>query len=306
MPSRPGTWAQLLADSRARLEATGVDEAESRLRWLAAHLLDCGLLDVQRHLSAQPTPARRDAFARGVDRLAVHEPVQYVIGETDFLGLRVLCDQRALIPRPETEELTQLALEKLRPMPGQPVVVDACTGSGCVACALALMAPQARVLATDISSDALALASENARRLGANVEFIQTDLLEGLPPASVDMVVSNPPYVSTADCANLPAHVRDFEPAMALDGGRDGLQLISRLVSQAARVIVPEGWLLLEIGDDQAEAIRRILCPRNQFNLISLRSDYAGRERLALAKRVRKSSRAPTGPDADTPASMPL
>ena len=100
-------------------------------------------------------------------------------------------------------------------MPGQPVVVDACTGSGCVACALALMAPQARVLATDISSDALALASENARRLGANVEFIQTDLLEGLPPASVDMVVSNPPYVSTADCANLPAHVRDFEPAMA-------------------------------------------------------------------------------------------
>jgi release factor glutamine methyltransferase len=281
MAAETDRWGGRLDAARAALEERGIDEAGSRLRWLAAHLLCCGLLDVERHRAETLEPVLARAWEEGVARLAAGEPVQYVIGETDFLGLRIRCDRRALIPRPE-----------------RPVAVDACTGTGCIACALALRAPRARILATDLSAEALALARENAGTLGARVEFIQTDLLAGLPDASADLVVSNPPYVYTGDCGRLPPHVRDYEPRMALDGGPDGLRIISRLVSEAARVIVPSGRLMMEIGDDQAEAVREILCPENLFNLEALRCDCAGRARLAVARRVPASPNAPTCPGA--------
>ena len=298
MAAETDRWGGRLDAARAALEERGIDEAGSRLRWLAAHLLCCGLLDVERHRAEPLEPVLARAWEEGVARLAAGEPVQYVIGETDFLGLRIRCDRRALIPRPETEELALCAGDDLRARPGRPVAVDACTGTGCIACALALRAPRARILATDLSAEALALARENAGALGARVEFIQTDLLAGLPDASADLVVSNPPYVSTGDCGRLPPHVRDYEPRMALDGGPDGLRIISRLVSEAARVIVPSGRLMMEIGDDQAEAVREILCPENLFNLEALRCDCAGRARLAVARRVPASPHAPTCPGA--------
>jgi release factor glutamine methyltransferase len=279
-------WGERLALARAQLDGQGIDEGASRLRWLAAHLLDCGLLDVERHHAQVPAPELARAFEDGVSRLLAGEPVQYVIGETDFMGLRIRCDSRALIPRPETELLVECAEEFLRGHPGRPVVVDACTGSGCVACALALRVPAARILATDLSPDALALARENAGALGADVEFVETDLLAGLLDASADLVVSNPPYIASAECGRLPAHVRDFEPRLALDGGPDGLRVISRLVSEAARVIVPSGRLMMEIGDDQAAAVREILCQTSPFNLETLKSDYAGRARLVVAQRA--------------------
>lgn len=281
------SWGERLKWARARLAEQGVEDASSRLRWLTAHLLSCGLLDIERHAAAIPAPEQARDFTDGVERLAAGEPVQYVIGETDFMGLRIRCDRRALIPRPETELLVHYAEEVLQTLPGRPVVVDVGTGTGCIACALALRVPQARVRATDVSPQALALARENAQALGATVAFTQADLLEGQTPASVDLVVSNPPYVASPDCQQLPAHVRDFEPHLALDGGTDGMQLISRLVSEAARVIVPAGWLIMEIGEDQASAVQEILCPKNLFNLEALQSDYAGRVRLALARRGR-------------------
>ncbi len=286
MADPSGTWGARLADARRRLEEQGIDEAANRLRWLAAHLLSCGLLEVERHHPEVPRPEQARGLDAGVARLLTGEPVQYVIGETDFMGLRIRCDRRALIPRPETELLVECAEEFLRDRPGRPVVVDACTGTGCIACALALRIPHARVIATDLSPGALELARENAHELGAAVEFLESDLLESLPDAAADLVVSNPPYVASADCDRLPANVRDFEPRLALDGGTGGLQVISRLVSQAARVIVPNGRLMMEIGDDQAAAVREILCPTNPLNLVTLRSDYAGRARLVVAQRA--------------------
>lgn len=298
MAAETDRWDGRLDAARARLEERGIDEADSRLRWLAAHLLSCGLLDVGRHRAEPLAPDLARAWEDGVVRLAAGEPVQYVIGETDFLGLRIRCDRRALIPRPETEELALCAEADLRARPGRPVAVDAGTGTGCIACALALRAPRARIIATDLSADALGLARENAEALGARVDFIRADLLAGLPDASADLVVSNPPYVSSGDCDRLPAHVRDHEPRLALDGGPDGLRVISRLVSEAARVIVPSGRLMMEIGDDQAEAVREILCPENLFNLEALKCDCAGRVRLAVARRVPAWLRAPTCPGA--------
>lgn len=278
-------WQELLAESRARLERAGIAEAENKLRWVAAHLLECGLLDVLRHRENCPAPETVRNFAAAVARLETDEPVQYVIGETDFMGLKILCDARALIPRPETELLAGCAEEFLRERKA-PAVVDVCTGTGCLACALARRVPGAHVRATDLSPAALDLARENARRLGVEVEFIQADLLAGVAPASVDLVVSNPPYVASAECNRLPRTVRDFEPRLALDGGPDGLRLISRLVSEAARVLTSGGRLMLEIGDDQAGAVTEILCQTPQIQFLSLKSDYAGRARVASAAKT--------------------
>ena len=164
--------------------------------------------------------------------------------------------------------------------------MDVCTGTGCIACALAKRVPRARIVATDLSSAALDLARENARALGAAVEFRQADLLAGMDGASVDLVVSNPPYVAAAEIARLDRTVRDFEPRLALDGGVDGLRTISRLVAEAAYVLKSKGMLMMEIGEDQAGAIEEILChtPRLQFQ--HLKSDFAGKCRVATAVRT--------------------
>jgi release factor glutamine methyltransferase len=284
MTAAARSWRDLLSGGRARLERAGIDEAETKLRWVAAHLLGCGLLDVLRRLPESPAPDQAERFAAAAARLAKDEPVQYVIGETDFMGLTIRCDARALVPRPETEILVACAEEFLRGR-ARPVVVDVCTGTGCIACALALRAPGARVVATELSPAALDLARENARALGAAAEFRQTDLLAGLPEAGADLVVSNPPYVATAEIARLDRTVRDFEPHLALDGGSDGLRTISRLVAEAVHVLKSGGMLMLEIGDDQADAVTEILCRTTPLQFMGLRSDCAGRARVALASR---------------------
>ncbi len=285
MPDVPRTWQECLSRGEERLEAAGIDEVSVKCRWVAAHLLECNLLDVLRHLTEVPIPKMASAFEKAVARLELDEPVQYVIGETDFMGLRIQCDSRALIPRPETELLVEVAEDFLKELGGTPVVVDVCTGTGCIACALAKRVPHARLLATDLSAEALALAKTNAHALGVAVEFRQTDLLEGIPDNSVDLLISNPPYVAASECDRLPRLVRDFEPRLALDGGPDGLQIISRLVSEAARVLTSAGQFILEIGEDQADATTELLCQTNHFNQIHLKSDYAKLARVVRACR---------------------
>ena len=278
-------WQDLFAQGQVRLERAGIDEAPVKLRWVAGHLLSCGLLDVLNHFSETPVPALAAAFEAAVARLERDEPVQYVIGETDFMGLRIHCDARALIPRPETELLVEHAEAYLRSRTGSAMVVDVCTGTGCIACALAKRMPGLRVLATEISPAALELAQANARALDVDVKFVQADLLSGVADDSVDLVVSNPPYVGTAECQRLPRTVRDFEPRLALDGGPDGLALISRLVSEAARVLTSGGQFMLEIGDDQAEAVTEILCQTTHLHFKTLISDCAGLARVVISER---------------------
>lgn len=285
MTAAARSWKAMLSAGQARLERAGIDEAANKLRWVAAHLMGCGLLDILRHLEETPAPELAQAFEAAVARLATDEPVQYVVGETDFMGLTIRCDARALIPRPETEGLVACAEEFLRGRE-RPVVVDVCTGTGCIACAMAKRVPRVRIVASDLSSAALDLARENARALGVAVEFRQADLLAGVGEASVDLVVSNPPYVAAAEIARLDRTVRDFEPRLALDGGPDGLRTISRLVAEAAYVLKSQGMLMMEIGEDQAGSIEEILChtPRLQFQ--HLKSDFAGKCRVATAVRT--------------------
>ena len=279
-----GDWIQ---QSVSALRASGHEEPQAAVEFLVAHAWGCGRLDVARRADeALPDGLLRTWDAR-MARLIRQEPLQYVLGDVDFLGRTFLTDGRALIPRPETEALTEevLADDDIWRRPA-PVAVDVGTGSGCIAITLCLLRPHAQVEAVDISPDALALARENAARHGVDgrLRIRQADLLEGVAPASVDVVVSNPPYVPTEEWARLPAMIRQYEPRLALDGGEDGMALICRLVRQAAQALKPGGRLLMETGEDQGERLRKLL-DREGFGAIELRSDLCGHHRIAVGIR---------------------
>lgn len=183
-------------------------------------------------------------------------PLQYVQGRAWFMGREFLVDSRALIPRQDTELLCERAVE--RAGRGTPGVLDLCTGSGALAVSVKLSCPSARVWASDLSEAALALAQENARRLGAQVHFLQGDLLEAAKGLRFDLILCNPPYLTGEDMASLQKEVR-FEPAMALYGGADGLDFYRRLAGQAPLYLKKGGWLLLEVGAGQAGPVSDLL-----------------------------------------------
>jgi len=275
----------LLPRLTARLLAEGIPEARTQAEYLLSSALGVRRLD----LYLLPDIPRLDAAAlRRLDadceRLARHEPLQYVLGETEFMGRRFRSDPRALIPRPETEELVRHALELLpagrTPAPG---IVEAGTGSGCIAVTLRLERPGAAVTATDCSPEALALARENAVALHADrIDWRLCDLLDGIPPRSMDLVISNPPYIATDELDGLDRNVRDHEPRLALDGGADGLDVIRRLASQAAHVLRPGGQLLLEIGEDQGTAVPGILT-QHGYTAVRVLRDMNGHHRVVTA-----------------------
>ena len=211
------------------------------------------------------------------DRLLGH-PLPYLTGKVEFYGLDIRVTPEVLIPRPETEVLVELALAY---RPGS--VVDVGTGSGCIAIALAANLPTVTVYAIDISPAALAVARRNAERLGVGdrIEFIVGDLLSRRPEP-VDLIVSNPPYVSADEWASLPPAIRHHEPRLALDGGPDGLAVIRRLVSQSQGLLGPGGALLFEISADQSEQaqdIAQTYFPEDG-TIIRVHPDLAGRDRV--------------------------
>jgi release factor glutamine methyltransferase len=249
---------------------------------LASRLLKCKRLELVIKFDQPMAEKHMEAMRRGLKRLAAGEPAQYVVGQVEFMGHPFAVDRRALIPRPETETLveTVLACEPVWHS-AQPLVVDLGTGSGCIAASLALARPGCRCLALDASKDALELAAENAAALGVldSLRFGGPDLAEYAEPDTVDAVVTNLPYIPTAVCERLPVHIRDHEPRIALDGGADGLAIIRNAVPDAWIVLRPEGWLFLEIGDDQARRVASLL-EENSFSNIKVRKDLAGRDRI--------------------------
>lgn len=274
-------------EARTRLDAAGIGDAGGKLRWLAGWAFGTGLAGGWARAMGGETPrVGREAVAEAVRRLETGEPVQYVVGETDFLDFAVKCDRRVLIPRPETEEWVGRALGELRGMAASRVA-DVCTGSGCIAAAVARALPGARVVATDLSEDALGLAAENWRRLGVaeRIEARRCDLLGG-DRGPYDAVLANPPYVASDACDALDPTVRDFEPRLALDGGADGLEVVRRLAREAGEALRPGGRLWIEIGDDQGADAEDALWKTEMFREISVRCDFAGRARCVAASRA--------------------
>ena len=229
------------------------------------------------------------AFRHAVERRARGEPIAYLVGHREFHGHRFSVDAGVLIPRPETELLVDLAIERL-PRDGG-AVLDLGTGSGAVAISLALACPGATVVGTDQSSAALAVARANGLRLRARVEWLQGDWYEalGTAPRRFDLVVSNPPYIAAGD-PHLGAGDLRFEPPTALTDGGDGLAAIRRIVAGARAVLVPGGLLLIEHGHDQAAAVRALLAAAGYGGIESAR-DLAGIERVASGRLDRPSAK---------------
>jgi len=286
------TWGELRTLGGGYLAGHGVPDAEVAVELLMARLLKCGRGFLSPHLDETPSDRVVDALRRGLARLVKGEPVQYVLGEWDFRSLTLTCDRRALIPRPETEELVTRVLKFMRRAPiarevadaAPPLVVDVGTGSGCILLALAKeFEGPAQFLGIDISSDAVALATENAARCGlaARTRFAVADGLDDFDePACVDVLVSNPPYIPTATCDTLDPRVRDWEPRNALDGGVEGLDFYERLVGDALNVLKPGGGLFFEIGDGQGPALQKLLFDAG-FEEIAVEKDWAGHDRYA-------------------------
>lgn len=279
------TLGMLLHDAADRLRRGGVDDANLEADVLIRHAL--GMDDGRAHLFArlhEPIDAAAAAcFDDLVRRRLAYEPAAYIVGSREFFGLRLACSPEALIPRPETELLVEIALDWLsrRTLPSNPLVVDIGTGNGALAVALAVHCPDAKVIAMDTSAGALRLARRNAVSHGvdARVAIVRGDLLGALR-ASADLIVANLPYVSEPDWDSLPPEIRAYEPRSALVGGRNGTETIARLLAEASARLAPRSLLLCECGDLQADALRIDAVRAFPDAWIEVRQDLAGLDRV--------------------------
>ena len=284
------TWNEILSKSSDYLEGRKVPDARVASELLAARLLRLGRGMLAGELGKEVPEKCVEAMRRGMARLVKGEPIQYVLGEWDFRTLTLKCDRRALIPRPETEELVTRVLSHLRSrLPSSvscPLIVDVGTGTGAIILSLAKeFKGEAVFLGTDVSEDAIALAKENAAKcgLGDKVKFAVMDGLDDFDePQCVDVIVSNPPYIETSVCETLDPRVKDFEPRLALDGGASGLDFYDRYLSDAVNLLKPGGAVFFEIGEGQGEAVRQLMFDCG-FDEIKIEKDYAGHDRYASA-----------------------
>lgn len=278
---------EVLQSGAEYLAGKGVENPRLVMEQLMSHVLQCPRLQLYVRFETVIPEDKLVPLRLGIRRLGAGEPLQYVVGDAEFMGHRFRTDKRALIPRPDTETLVRsvLACDTLWAK-GRPAVAEVGVGSGCVLISLALARPEVNYVGIDASEAALALAGENAaaNRVSPLVVLKQGDLLAGFEPASLDAVVANLPYIPTCDCDALPVHIRDHEPRTALDGGVDGLDIIRRLARQAAEILKPGGWIFLEIGHDQAGRVVEILQACG-FSGMVVHKDLGGRDRVVQAVR---------------------
>jgi len=302
--TRAMTVGEALRTATQRLRASG-----SRSPRLDAELLLAAVLGVERADLLRAPERWLDEevvarFERVVRRREAREPVAYIRGRRAFRTLDLEVTPDVLIPRPETETVVEVALELLA-APGagewhEPLVLDVGTGSGCIALALAAENPYVHVVASDVSPAALAVARRNAARHGleARVELVAADVFDGVPPGPYDLIVSNPPYVPDDEYARLEPNVREYEPEIALRGGRDGLDVVQRLVDGAPPLLRPGGALVLEVGQGQAEVVAALLAADGRYGPAMVRADLAGVARVVAARRA-------SGTAADLPGEEP-
>ena len=310
------TVLEAIQKSTEFLAKKGVESPRLQTELLLAHLLRLPRMKLYLNFERALTPAETDALREFVKRRGRREPLQHITGSTSFCGFEIAVNRHALVPRPETELLAESGWEFLSTLIPQPsTALDFGTGSGCIAIALAAKCPSAKIVATDVSTEALALAKENAARnnVADRIEFVQSDGLaalhsEGRVPRApesnnenggsqsaplrkmeFDLIVSNPPYIPSAEIATLQPEVRDFDPRGALDGGVDGLDFYRKLAMESKSFLKPDGKIMLEFGDGQADAIRKIF-ETEKWIVEAVKEDYSHRARILIAKSSSSSS----------------
>lgn len=211
---------------------------------------------------------------------SLHIPLQHLTGEQEFMGLPFHVNEHVLIPRQDTEILVE---EVLKVIKKGDMVLDVCTGSGCIVLSIEKLADGVKGIGLDLSEQALAVAKENAENLKSSVRFVKSDLFEQIE-GKFDCIVSNPPYIATAEMDSLMAEVRDYEPRMALDGKEDGLYFYREIVKQSKTYLAKDGWLCFEIGYDQGEAVSEMMRESGYKN-IKVTKDLAGLDRVVMGQR---------------------
>jgi len=286
------TIQKLLNWTSEYLTNKGVDSPRLSAELLLSHALGLKRIELYTQFDQQVPQEQLDLLHGLVKRAGLHEPVAYLTGKTEFYSLELDITADCLIPRPETELLVQRAIEFLRTRSGVQYVCDLCTGSGCIAVAIAKNVTEARMTATDISAAALEVAARNVEkhRLTEHVQLLCGDLFEPiikqLDVNQFDLIVCNPPYVSTAEYEKLDKNVKDYEPKSALYAGTDGLDVYRRIIEKVDEFLKPGAALMLEIGYAQGLAVRELLEQTGALAKIKIEKDYHNNDRIAIAAKV--------------------
>ncbi|HXS68904.1 MAG TPA: peptide chain release factor N(5)-glutamine methyltransferase [Candidatus Polarisedimenticolia bacterium] len=279
-----------------------VESARLQAELLLAHVLQLPRMKLYLNFERALTEGETSTFRDLVKRRSQREPLQHIIGSTSFCGLEISVNRHVLVPRPETEILAELGWQWLgehrtsnieHRTPNAPTALDFGTGSGCIAIALAAKCLNAKITALDVSAEALEVAQQNAVRnnVADRIEFIQANGLNELAarwgertrePIQFNLIISNPPYIPTAEIETLDPEVRDYDPRSALDGGPDGLDFYRRFAVEARDFLKADGKIMLEFGDGQADSIRRIFEAQNWI-VEAIREDYTQRQRILIA-----------------------
>ena len=281
------TYNDIFMQARNALRDHGIEGYSLEARLLVATAAGKTTQELLRDLSLYTTPEMADKVAALTERRISGEPVAYITGAWEFYGLPMFVTPDVLIPRMDTELLVDTAKELLNGRKMDARVLDLCCGSGCIACAVGHEMPAARIVAVDLSAKALEVTRRNvaANRLSSRVICMQADATAS-PPMSMgqfDMIVSNPPYVRSADMKKLDPSVRDFEPSWALDGGKDGLKFYKAIIKYWKSVLRPGGYLLFEVGEGQAESLKEMLLTGG-FRSVGSKFDTIGVERVVIGK----------------------
>ncbi len=263
------------------LKKRGNDSARLDAELLLGRVLKLDRIGLIMQSERPLAPAELNGFRELFKRRRLGEPVAYLLGEREFFGISLRVDARVLIPRPDTERLVEVALERTRGRSMLGTALDLCTGSGCVAIAFARSRPTWNIAAVDVSPEALAVARDNAHRTGAirNLRLLEGSLFAPVQGQRFDLITANPPYIPSAELAELPVDVRGFEPQLALDGGPDGLDLVREIATHAPAHLDPGGLLALEICADQGPRASEIL-HQHGYREVELARDLGGRDRV--------------------------
>jgi release factor glutamine methyltransferase len=264
------------------LAKRGIESPRLQAELLLAHRLAMPRMKLYLNFERALTTEEANDYRELIKRRGQREPLQHITGSVSFCGFEIIVNKNALVPRPETEILAESGWTFLSPLPAG-TTLDVGTGTGCIAIALAAKCPNAKVFAADISSEALSLAKENAEKNKVRIDFLQGDGFAAVPKGmQFDLIISNPPYIASAEIETLEPEVRDFDPRPALDGGADGLDFYRMFATQAKSFLKPGGRIMLEFGDGQAPAIREIF-ENEKWIVEAVKDDYSQRARILIA-----------------------
>lgn len=281
------TWRVLVKETIQALEQSGIAEARRNAEWMLCDVLQCSRTQLFAYPERSATPIQVQQLQSMVARRLKHEPVQYIVGYTEFWGLRLKVSPAVLIPRPETEQVVALTLDLLERL-SSPRVLDIGTGSGCIPLALKQARPDADIFACDVSEDALGIAQYNAEQLGLDAHFVQADVLANDFPdrfqGPFSLVISNPPYVTPDEATELEPEVREYEPHLALFTNEDPLQFYRAIANHAQRLLQPHGILVFETHADYTHDVYRMLKDVG-YSYVKQQTDLADKPRIVYAQK---------------------